>query len=233
MKAYPAMFLTLLTVFSTKAYGQYSTGQQLPMTHMSGLLSLAETIPLPGDGYMDHLAVDVKGQRLFISGEAARSLITGDLREGKLIHETKGLANMPKKSFYFPDTNQVWLELANSSVVVISGTTYEAIKTVKLSGFGDPKGGRTTGDTILSPTCFTLALKSSKTLVAAAIMDPTMLPLISWTQKPPHWWEASSCQEATLRASPSNHRVKDCMSPWATLSEVRVTLRSWTWKNEP
>jgi hypothetical protein len=145
MKAYPAMFLTLLTVFALKAYGQYSTGQQLPMTHMSGLLSLAETIPLPGDGYMDHLAVDVKGQRLFISGEAARSLISVDLRESKLIHETKGLADMPKKSYYFPDTNQVWLELANSSVVAISGTTYEAIKTVKLSGFGDPNKGADNG----------------------------------------------------------------------------------------
>ena len=99
MKTYLVIFLTLLTVFVSKAHGQYSTGQQLPMTHMSGLLSLVETIPLPGDGYMDHLAVDVKGQRLFISGEAAKSLISVDLRGGKMIHETKGLSDMPKKSF--------------------------------------------------------------------------------------------------------------------------------------
>jgi DNA-binding beta-propeller fold protein YncE len=145
MKRVLAILVTLLTLFVSKAQGQYSTGQQLPMTHMSGLLRLVETIPLSGDGYMDHLAVDVKGQRLFISGEAARSLISVDLRGGKLIHETKGLSDMPKKSFYLPETNEVWLALANSSVVAISGTTYEVTKTVKLSGFGDPNKGADNG----------------------------------------------------------------------------------------
>jgi len=145
MKKYTSIFLILSTVFVLKAQGQQSAGQQLPMMHMSGLLGLVETIPLPGDGYMDHLTADVKGQRLFISGEAAKSLISVDLRGGKLIHETKGLSDMPKKSFYFPESNEVWLELANSSVVAISGTTYEVIKTVPLSGFGDPNRGADNG----------------------------------------------------------------------------------------
>jgi len=145
MKKRLAMFLTFLTVFVLAAHGQYSTGQQLPMVHMSGLLSLAETIPLPGDGYMDHLAVDIKGQRLFISGEAAKSLISVDLRGGKVIHETKGLSDMPKKSFFLPETNEIWLNLADSSVVAISGATYEVTKTVKLSGFGDSNKGADNG----------------------------------------------------------------------------------------
>src|SRR5258706_9058150 len=115
------------------------------MTHMSGILRLVETIPLPGDGYMDHLAADVKGQRLFISGEAAKSLLSVDLRNGKLIHETKGLADMPKKSFYLPDSDEIWLELTNSSVIAISGSTYEITKTVKLSGFSDPNRGADNG----------------------------------------------------------------------------------------
>jgi hypothetical protein len=145
MKKRLAMFLTFLTVFVLAAHGQYSTGQQLPMVHMSGLLSLAETIPLPGDGYMDHLAVDIKGQRLFISGEAAKSLISVDLRGGKVIHETKGLSDMPKKSFFLSDTNEIWLNLADSSVIAISGATYEVTKTVKLSGFGDSNKGADNG----------------------------------------------------------------------------------------
>src|SRR6202521_1584202 len=111
------------------------------MMHMSGILGLVETIPLPGDGYMDHLAADVKGQRLFISGEAAKSLITVDLRAGKVIHETKGLSAMPKKPFYLPETDEVWMTLTDSTVVAISGTTYEVTKTVKLSGYGDPNRG--------------------------------------------------------------------------------------------
>src|SRR5260370_2783383 len=107
MKRFIAILVPLLTVFVSQAQGQQSTGQQLPMMHMSGILGLVETIPLPGDGYMDHLTADVKGQRLFISGEAAKSLITLDLRAGKVIHETKGLSAMPKKPFYLPETNEV------------------------------------------------------------------------------------------------------------------------------
>src|SRR5882762_3291963 len=139
MKRLLAILVTLLAVFISKAQGQQS--QQLPMMHMSGILGLVETVPLPGDGYMDHLAADVKGQRLFISGEAAKSLIAVDLRAGKVIHETKGLSAMPKKPFYLPETNEVWMTLTDSTVVAISGTTYEVTKTVKLSGYGDPNRG--------------------------------------------------------------------------------------------
>src|SRR5258706_15328413 len=107
MKRSLAILATLILVFVLNAQGQYTTGQQLPMTHMSGILRLVETIPLPGDGYMDHLAADVKGQRLFISGEAAKSLLAVDLRAGKGIHETKGLAAMPKNRYYLPETKKV------------------------------------------------------------------------------------------------------------------------------
>src|SRR5712672_3197751 len=141
MKRFLAILVTVTMALVWKAQGQGSMNQQLPMTHMAGILGLVETIPLPGDGYMDHLAVDVKGQRLFVSGEAAKSLIVVDLRAGKVIHETKGLSAMPKKPFYLADTDEVWTTLTDSSVVAISGSTYEVIKTVKLSGYGDPNRG--------------------------------------------------------------------------------------------
>ena len=139
MKKFLAIVMTLLTVFVSNAQGQSKS--QRPMEHMSGLLRLVETIPLPGDGYMDHLTVDVKGQRLFISGEAAKSLLVVDLRAGKVIHETKRLSAMPKKPFYLPDTNEVWVTLTDSSVAAISGTTYEITKTVELTGYRDPAKG--------------------------------------------------------------------------------------------
>src|SRR3982074_1755480 len=141
MKRIPAILVTLLTVVALQAHAQQSVSQQLPMMHMAGILGLVETVPLPGDGYMDHLAVDVKGQRLFISGEAAKSLITVDLRAGKVIHETKGLSAMPKKPVYLPESNEVWVTLTDSSVVAISGATCEVTKTVQLSGYGDPNRG--------------------------------------------------------------------------------------------
>jgi hypothetical protein len=141
MKKFLVILVTFLAAFVSRASAQNLPSQQLPMMHMAGILGLVETIPLPGDGYMDHLTVDVQGQRLFISGEAAKSLITVDLVAGKVIHETKGLSAMPKKAFYLPESNEMWVTLTDSSVVVISGTTYEVIKTVKLSGYGDPNRG--------------------------------------------------------------------------------------------
>jgi DNA-binding beta-propeller fold protein YncE len=141
MKTIFALFLTLSMASVSSAQGQRATGQQLPMIYMSGILSLRETIPVPTEGYMDRLTVDVKGQRLFICGEAAKSLLVVDLRAGKVIHETKGLSAMPKKAFFLPETNEIWVTLTNSSVVEISGTTYEVTKTVELSAYGDPNRG--------------------------------------------------------------------------------------------
>jgi DNA-binding beta-propeller fold protein YncE len=109
-------------------------GAQLPMQTMFGLLRLVQTIPLPTEGYMDHLTMDVKGQRLFVSGENNKSLITVDLRAGKVIHETKGLGGNPRKPFYIPETNEIWVDLGDNTVVAISGTSYEVTKTVALSG---------------------------------------------------------------------------------------------------
>src|SRR3979411_704122 len=141
MKRLFATVVTLLSLGALQAQTPQQTSQQLPMMHMAGILGLVETIPLPGDAYMDYLAADVKGQRLFISGEAAKSLITVDLRAGKVIHETKGLSAMPKKPVYLPESNEVWVTLTDSSVAAISGKTYEGTKTIQLSGYGDPNRG--------------------------------------------------------------------------------------------
>ena len=123
------------------AFVPRAQGQIMPMQTMSGLLNLAQTIPLPTEGYMDRLTIDVKGQRLFICGEAVKSLVVVDLRAGKVIHETKGLGASPKKAIYLPETNEVWLTMTDSTVKVISGTSYEVTKTVKLAEYGNPRRG--------------------------------------------------------------------------------------------
>jgi hypothetical protein len=148
MKKYLITFFIVLTaIVCVRARGQKLSLQptQLPMTHMSGLLRLVETIPIPTEGYMDHLAADVKGQRLFITGEAAKSVLVVDLRAGKTVHETKGLPAMPKKIFYLPDANELWFTLTDSSVMALSGSTYEPTKHVKLAAYGDPDKGADNG----------------------------------------------------------------------------------------
>jgi DNA-binding beta-propeller fold protein YncE len=129
MKIYLAIPFTLCAVFVSSA-----RAQSMPMQTMSGLLRLVQTSPLPTEGYMDHMAVDVKGQRLFISGEANKSLLVVDLKSGNLTHEVKGLGGMPRKPFYLPETNEIWVDLGDNTVVGINGTTYGVAKTVALTG---------------------------------------------------------------------------------------------------
>jgi DNA-binding beta-propeller fold protein YncE len=134
MRTYLAI-LTAWCVFTGCAHAQ-----SLPMQTMSGLLRLIETSPLPSQGYIDHMAVDVNGQRLFICGEDNKSLIVVDLRTGKVIHETQGLGGNPRKPFYLPETNEIWTDLGDNTVVSISGTRYQVTKTVELTGGkGAPK----------------------------------------------------------------------------------------------
>src|SRR5436190_16369149 len=137
MKA-PTSFLVISLsslLLLTAAGQQYPAPPPLmPMVTMSGLLRLVQTIPLPTEGYIDHLAIDVKGQRLFIAGEANKSLIVVGLREGKVIHVTEGLTGNPRKPLYMSETNEIWTDLSDNTVVAISGTTYAVTKTVALTG---------------------------------------------------------------------------------------------------
>src|ERR1700730_5748725 len=103
------------------------------MVYMSGLLRLVATIPLPTEGRMDYCAYDLRKQHLFISGESNKELVVVDLKAGKVIHETK-LDGSPRKPFFEPATNELWVNLGNNTVVAISGTTYEVTKTVEMTG---------------------------------------------------------------------------------------------------
>lgn len=104
------------------------------MVHMSGLLRLVETIPLPTEGYMDHLTYDLKNQHLFLSGEKNQEIVVVDMKAGKVIHETKVDGN-PRKPFFDAAANEVWVDLGgNNTAVALNGTTFEVTKTVELTG---------------------------------------------------------------------------------------------------
>src|SRR4029077_18777562 len=129
--------LSLSTIFvlSVKAQQQSKpyVNKLSPMEHWSGLLRLVETIPIPTEGYIDHLSYDLKNQHLFISGENNKKLVVVDLKAGKVIHETP-LGGNPRRPFFDPATNELWLDLGNNTAVAISGTTFEVTKTVELTG---------------------------------------------------------------------------------------------------
>jgi DNA-binding beta-propeller fold protein YncE len=134
MKIQAVVFLILLALFGASNAKAQEKRKQLPMEHMAGLLRLVETIPLPTDGWMDHMAVDLKNQHLFISGEYSKNFVVVDLRTGKVIHVTTGLGGPPRRPFFDSKLNQVWVDLGDNTLVAIDATTFEIVKTVEMTG---------------------------------------------------------------------------------------------------
>jgi DNA-binding beta-propeller fold protein YncE len=127
--------LCAICVWNTGAQQQSTeyVNRQMPMVHMSGLLRLVETIPLPTEGYMDHLSYDLKNQHLFLSAENNKEVVVVDMKAGKVIHETKVSGN-PRKPFFDPATNELWVDLGDNTVVALNGTTFEVEMTIELTG---------------------------------------------------------------------------------------------------
>jgi hypothetical protein len=137
MRIYAAVFLILGVTFILEIRAQQQSkeyvNRQAPLVHMSGLLTLVETIPIPTEGYMDHLSYDLKNQHLFLSAENNKQVVVVDMKAGKVIHETKVSGN-PRKPFFDPATNELWVDLGDNTVVALNGATLEVEKTIELTG---------------------------------------------------------------------------------------------------
>ena len=137
MRIYATVVLILCAVFVSRIGAQQQSkeyvNRQMPMVHMSGLLRLVETIPIPTEGYMDHLTYDLKNQHLFLSAENNKEVVVVDMKTGKVIQETKVGGN-PRKPFFDPNTNELWVDLGDNTVVALNGSTFEIAKTIELTG---------------------------------------------------------------------------------------------------
>jgi DNA-binding beta-propeller fold protein YncE len=139
IRIYAAVVLILCAIVVLKTRAQQSkeyVNRQVPMVHMAGLLRLVETIPLPTEGYMDHLSYDLKNQHLFLSGENNKEVVVVDMKAGKVIQEVKVGGN-PRKPFFNSATNELWVDLGDNTAVALNGTTFEVTKTVELTGGKD------------------------------------------------------------------------------------------------
>jgi DNA-binding beta-propeller fold protein YncE len=123
MKTGLAILLTSLVAFVSSAQAQTQT-QTEPMPKLIGYITLPDL-----EGWMDHMAVDVKGQRLFVPAEHKKSIEVVDLRAGKVIHSITGFDGAPRKTLYLPDTNQIWVD-DGASVKSFSADSYALIKNI-------------------------------------------------------------------------------------------------------
>lgn len=72
-------------------------------------LRLAQTIALPNvEGRIDHLAVDLQSQRLFLAALGNNTLEVIDLKAGRVIHSIKGLRE-PQGVAFIPEANAVYV----------------------------------------------------------------------------------------------------------------------------
>lgn len=94
-------------------------------------LQLEKTVELPDvQGRIDHMSVDVKGQRLFVSALGNNTVEVIDVKAGKRIKTITGLAE-PQGVLYVPGTDRLYV--ANSkdgSVRIFDGTSYALLKTI-------------------------------------------------------------------------------------------------------
>lgn len=112
-----------------------------------GPLKLIQSIPLPNvEGYFDHMAVDAKGQRLFVPGEHQRTIEVIDLKTGNVIHTITGFGGDPRKTLYLPETNEIWVDDGDSTVKAFSGDTYELKKNIPLATHEMEKDSRRVPD---------------------------------------------------------------------------------------
>src|ERR1051326_3167658 len=79
------------------------------LAHQKMPLPLVQSIALPNvEVRIDHLAVDVQSQRLFLAALGNNTLEVIDLKAGKVIHSVKGLRE-PQGVAFVPEANAIYV----------------------------------------------------------------------------------------------------------------------------
>ena len=101
-------------------------------------LRMVQTIPLPNvEGRIDHMAVDLKGERLFIAALGNNTVEILDLRAGKRVRTITGL-HEPQGIGFVPELDKIFVANAQSGACeVFDGSSFKRVKSIKLSDDAD------------------------------------------------------------------------------------------------
>jgi DNA-binding beta-propeller fold protein YncE len=101
-------------------------------------LDLVRTVALDGiQGRFDHLAVDAKGNRVFMAATGSNVVVVVDFMQGKVLHRLEGQAE-PQGVVFLPDQNRI--AVANGkdgSCRVYDGLSYKELKVFDFKEDGD------------------------------------------------------------------------------------------------
>ena len=101
-------------------------------------LSLESHIALAGvKGRIDHLSVDLKGQRIFVAAVDNHTLEVIDLKLGRTVHTITDLSE-PQGVFYDSSTNRLFVACALDGMTkIFDGTTFQVLASVKFPDDAD------------------------------------------------------------------------------------------------
>jgi DNA-binding beta-propeller fold protein YncE len=102
------------------------------------VLHPVETISLPNvEGRIDHLSVDVQGQRLFVSALGNNTLEVLDLRESKRLTSIKGLRE-PQGVFFVPRENKLFVANGDDGTCrIFDAGSYNLLATINFPSDAD------------------------------------------------------------------------------------------------
>ena len=107
--------------------GGLAAAQQAPALIAKSPIKLTNV-----EGRMDHLGVDVKGQRLFATSFDNHTVEVIDLKTGRQVHTISDL-NEPQGAYYDPATNRLFIACGGDGAVKIyDGTTYRLLQSTTL-----------------------------------------------------------------------------------------------------
>src|SRR5215469_16979049 len=112
-----------------------SSGALSAQSDTAQLLKLETTIPMSDvQGRIDHLSIDLKGQRLFVAALGNNSVEVIDLKENKRVHTITGLAE-PQGIAYVLTSNRVFVANGkDGSVRAFDGSSWKLLHS---TSYGD------------------------------------------------------------------------------------------------
>ena len=97
-------------------------------------------MPVEIKGRFDHLAADLKGNRLFLAAEGAHQVLVFNLHDGKFLHSISGI-DIPHAIFVREDLDRIYITDGGPGALrIYDGKTYQLLKTVPLKPDADSIG---------------------------------------------------------------------------------------------
>ena len=127
MRHCATLMLLMLLILASRVDAQEGT-----------MLQAVQTIPLPDvEGRIDHLAVDLQGQRLFVAALGNNTLEVLDLTAGTRLHTIKGL-HEPQGVVFLPESNTLVVTNGHTGTCeLFDGTTFQHRSTITLASDAD------------------------------------------------------------------------------------------------